>query len=83
MHYPRMDHAKAVHPRRPFDIEETMLVAALKHSQGSPTMSDEDVKIGLLSLLSTCKFQQELIDELVQCVNELRTPKKKFWHRWM
>ena len=79
MYYPQLDYARNVHPRKPFDIEETLIVQVLKNSQGQRTMSEDDVKLAVLSLFCTCKTQQALIDELVECVNDLRRPKKKFW----
>lgn len=82
-HYPQMDYMQNVHPHKPFDIEETLIVAVLKNSHGQPTMSDEDVKLALLSLFNTCKTQQNIIDELVECVNDLRTPKKRGWKFWI
>ena len=78
--YPRLDYARFTPTT--LDIEESLIVQVLKNSKGERTMSDEDVKLALLSLFSTCKFQQELIDELVNCVNELRKPKKKSWQFW-
>lgn len=79
MKYPRLDFAR--HTDTTLDIEETMLVQALHHSRGLRVMSEEDVKLAILSLYNTCKTQQAVIDELVVCVNELREPKKKpFWH---
>ncbi len=80
MYYPILEYTKTVqHPT--FYIEETLIIQVLKNSYGEPTMSDDDVKLAILSLFNTCKTQQAYIDELVDCVNELRTPKKKFWHR--
>ena len=74
--YPRLDYAKNIdHPV--FDIEDTLLINVLRNSYGQPTMSNEDVKLAILSLYNTCKTQQQLIDELIECINDLRTPKKR------
>lgn len=64
------------------NVDDTLISAVLENSHGKPTMSDEDVKLALLSLLNTCRTQQYIINELVGCVNELRTPKKKSWKFW-
>lgn len=78
--YPKLDYARFT--PNTLDINETLIVSVLKQSQGQRTMSDEDVKLAILSLFNTCMTQQQLIDELVDCVNEIREPKKKFWqHR--
>jgi len=77
--YPQLDYARFTPTT--LDIEETLVVSALKQSQGQRTMSDEDVKLAILSLYCTCKTQQGIIDELVGAVNEMREPKKKFWQR--
>lgn len=77
--YPKLDYARFT--PNTLDIEQTLIVSVLKQSQGQRTMSDEDVKLAILSLFNTCKTQQQLIDELVDCVNEIREPKKKLWQR--
>ena len=79
MLYPVLDYSR--HTPLAFDIENTLVVDVLKNSHGEPTMSDEDVKLAVLSLFNTCKTQQHIIEELVECVNELRTPKRHFWQR--
>lgn len=79
MRYPALD--LAPYTKTTLDIDETLINAALSHSHGQPTMSDEDVKLAILSLLNTCKRQQTVIDELVNCVNEMRAPKTKPWIR--
>jgi hypothetical protein len=53
--YPRLDYARFTPTT--LDIEESLIVQVLKNSKGERTMSDEDVKLALLSLFSTCKFQ--------------------------
>lgn len=58
------------------DIDNTLAAAVLEHSHGNPTMSDEDVKVAIVSLLLTCKRQQTVIDELVSEVNDLREIKR-------
>lgn len=73
--YPILDLAKYIDTT--LDIDNTLIVDALKNSAGLPTMSEEDTKIAIVSLLNTCTRQQNVIDELVDCVNELRAPKKK------
>ncbi len=60
------------------NVDDTLAAAVLKNSHGNPTMSDEDVKIAILSLLMTCKRQQSVIDELVVEVNTLRETTRKF-----
>ena len=79
--YPKLDFARFT--PNTLDIEQTLVVHALKQSQGQPTMSDEDVKLAILILYNTCTTQQQLIDELVDCVNEMRQPKKKIWKFWI
>lgn len=78
--YPKLDYAQFTSTT--LAIDETLIARVLENSHGQPTMSDKDVKLAILSLLYTCKHQQSIIDELVNCVNELREPKKKFWHRF-
>lgn len=77
--YPNLDLARFT--KTTLDVDNTLANAVLENSYGQPTMSDEDVKIAILSLINTCRTQQEVIDELVTCVNELRAPKKKPWNR--
>lgn len=77
--YPNLDLARFT--KTTLDVDNTLANAVLENSYGQPTMSDEDVKIAILSLINTCRTQQEVIDELVTCVNELRAPKKKHWSR--
>lgn len=60
------------------DIDNTLAAAVLENSAGLPTMSDEDMKIAIVSLLNTCTRQQAVIDELVTEVNELRDIKRHF-----
>ena len=79
MRYRKLDLAKFTETT--LDVDNTLAVAVLANSAGLPTMSDEDMKIAIISLINTCRTQQEVIDELVNCVNELRAPKKKPWYR--
>lgn len=60
------------------DIDNTVAVAVLQNSAGLPTMSDEDMKLAIVSLINTCTRQQAVIDELVTEVNELRDIKRHF-----
>lgn len=73
--YPILDLAK--YTETTLDIDNSFAVAVLENSQGLPTMSDEDMKIAIVSLINTCTRQQAVIDELVNCVNELRETTKK------
>lgn len=66
----------AKYTKTTLDIEETLITRVLENSHGQPTMSDEDVKLAILSLLNTCKVQQTIIDEIVIVVNDMREPKK-------
>ena len=75
MRYPILDLAR--HTKTTLDIDESLITSVLNNSHGQPTMSDEDTKLAILSLLLTCKRQQTVIDELVDSVNEMRTPKKR------
>lgn len=72
--YPLLDYAK--HVDTAFDVDRTLAVAVLKNSAGLPTMSNEDMKIAIISLINTCSSQQKVIDELVSCVNDLRETAK-------
>lgn len=67
----------AKYTKTTLDIENTLITSVLENSHGQPTMSDEDMKLALLSLLNTCKVQQTIIDELVIVVNDLREPDKR------
>jgi len=75
MRTPKLDYAK--YTKTTLDIDDSLIAKVLENSKGQPTMSDEDVKLAILSLFMTCKRQQEIIDELVPVVNDLRTPKPK------
>lgn len=75
MKTPKLDLAKFT--KTTLDIEETLITKVLENSHGQPAMSDEDVKLAILSLLNTCKVQQTIIDELVIVVNDMRAPKQK------
>lgn len=77
--YPNLDLAKFT--KTTLDVDNTLAAAVLDNSHGLPTMSDKDMKIAIVSLINTCRTQQEVIDELVNAVNEMRAPKKKFWNR--
>jgi len=77
--FSKLDFAK--NTGKTLEVEDSMITHVLQNSFGEPTMSNEDVKLAVLSLYNTCKVQQEYIDELVNCVNELRAPKKKFRRR--
>lgn len=77
--YANLDFAK--YTKTTLDVDNTLANAVLENSHGHPVMSAEDTKIAIVSLLNTCKRQQEIIDELVSCVNEQRNTKKKFWTR--
>lgn len=79
--YPHLDFAKASNRTTNLKVDETLIAAVFQNSKGERTMPDKDVKLALLSLYSTCITQQALIDELVSCVNELRTPKRRIFRR--
>lgn len=72
--YPILD--LAAHTETTLDVDNTLAVAVLSNSAGLPTMSDEDMKIAIVSLINTCTCQQAVINELVTYVNEQRSPKK-------
>lgn len=72
--YPTLDFAR--YQETTLDVHETLAVAVLQNSAGLPTMSEEDMKIAIISLINTCTKQQTVIDELVNCVNELRDTTK-------
>lgn len=74
--YPKLDLAKYTTNSK-LDVDNTLARAVLKNSEGDPTMSDEDTKVAIVSLLNTCRVQQQFIDELVECVNEMRAAKPK------
>ena len=75
MRTPKLDLARFTDTT--LDVNETLAVAVLANSAGFPTMSDEDMKIAIISLINTCTQQQSVIDELVSVVNELREPKPR------
>lgn len=77
--YPNLDLAN--YTETTLDVNNTLAAAVLQNSHGDPTMSDNDVKIAIISLLNTCRTQQEVIDELVNYVNEQRAPKTRIWNR--
>lgn len=72
--YPRLDYAR--YTETTLKVQETLAADSLKNSYGSPTMSEEDVKTAIVSLLMINERQQVIIDELVRCVNELRDTAK-------
>jgi hypothetical protein len=79
--HPNLDLAK--HTKTTLDVNNTLAAAVLENSYGQPTMSDNDVKVAIISLLNTCRTQQEVIDELVDYVNKQRAlkTKRKLWNR--
>ena len=70
----------AVVPGVSLDVTNTMAQYVLENSKGETTMSNEDMKIAIVSLLHTCTVQQKMIDELTTRVNAKRTekPKRRF-----
>lgn len=73
-----LDYAK--YTETTLNIDNTLAVAVLANSAGLPTMSDEDMKIAIVSLINTCTRQQAVIDELVTEVNTLREIKRFIRH---
>ena len=73
--FPNLDLAR--YTETSLDVHNTLAAAVLDKSNGFPTMSDEDMKIAIVSLINTCRAQQRVIDELVTYVNDERAPKPK------
>lgn len=69
---PRYDHV--------LELNNSLLNDAIGNSQGHPHMSEEDLKMAVLSLQGIVQLHEILIRELLDTLAE--EPKKKFWKFW-
>jgi hypothetical protein len=62
------------------DFNSELFDDVLKKSEGQPQMSDEDIKMVILTIHASLGYHRELIQDIIEALAE--EPKKKFWQFW-